>query len=130
MTAKRFLAAVLAAVMVLGYAPDVKIDKAEAAIDFTRNAKMVRNLIMGMNPSPGAFVDFGDYRLKIHEAYLVSGVKETAGVVCAITAEGVTVACGDGNGILIKVIQKQGKNKTDAYSYACGAKLAVGEYLK
>ncbi len=110
------------------YAP--MIDKAEAAIDFKHDAKAVRNLIMGMNPSPGAFVDFGDYRLKIHEAYLCGAVKEAAGVVCDINAEGVTVACGDGNGILVKVIQKQGKNKTDAYSYACGAKLAVGEYLK
>ena len=44
--------------------------------------------------------------------------------------EGISIVCGDGNTVLLNVVQKQGKNKTDAYSYACGAKLAVGEYLK
>ncbi len=110
------------------YAP--MIDKAEAAIDFSRDAKAVRDLIMGMNPAPGAFLDCGNYRLKLHEAYLGAPVKAQAGTVTEISAEGIAVACGDGNSICVKVIQKQGKNKTDAYSYACGAKLAVGEYLK
>jgi len=110
------------------YAP--MIDKAEAAIDFKNDAASVRNLIMGMNPSPGAFLDCGEYRLKIHEAYSVGAVKGKPGTVTNISSEGVTVSCGDGNGVLLKVIQKQGKNKMDAYSYACGAKLAVGEYLK
>ena len=110
------------------YAP--MIEKTEAELDFECDAKKVRNLIMGMNPSPGAFIDCGDYRLKIHEALLGPAVKEAPGVVAAISAAGVLVACGDGKSVLIKTIQKQGKNKTDAYSYACGAKLAVGEYLK
>ncbi len=110
------------------YAP--MIDKTEAAVDFTRSAKEVRNLIMGMNPSPGAFVECDGYRLKLHEAYLGEKSSKPAGVVSAISTEGVAVSCGDGYSVLIKTIQKQGKNKTDAYSYACGAKLAVGEYLK
>lgn len=110
------------------YAP--MIDKAEASIDFNQDAFTVRNLIMGMNPSPGAFLDCGVYRLKIHEAFLGGAVTGEPGIVTDIRPEGVTVACGDGKSVLLKVVQKQGKNKMDAYSYACGAKLAVGEYLK
>ncbi len=110
------------------YAP--MIDKAEAALDFNRGAKAVRDLIMGMNPSPGAFLECDGYRLKFHEAYLGENTNKPAGVITGISQNGVAVACGDGNCVLIKTIQKQGKNKTDAYSYACGAKLAVGEYLK
>jgi methionyl-tRNA formyltransferase len=106
------------------------IEKAEAAIDFNRPAKEVRNLIMGMNPAPGAFIDCGEYRLKLHEAYEAGAAKGTPGTVAGISSEGITVVCGDGNSIQIKTIQKQGKNRTDAYSYACGAKLAIGEYLK
>ncbi|MBQ8894209.1 MAG: methionyl-tRNA formyltransferase [Clostridia bacterium] len=110
------------------YAP--MLDKAEAAVNFSRSANEIRNLIMGMNPSPGAFLNCGDYRLKLHEAVLGEASKLPAGTISSISAEGISVACGDGRSVLIKTIQKQGKNKTDAYSYACGAKLAVGEYLK
>jgi methionyl-tRNA formyltransferase len=56
--------------------------------------------------------------------------KAPAGVITEISPEGISVCCGDGRYVLIKTIQKQGKNKTDAYSYACGAKLAVGSPLK
>ena len=110
------------------YAP--MIEKAEAAIDFSRSARTVRNLIMGMNPSHGAFLTCGYYRLKIHEAFLGEASSRAPGTIASICPEGIAVACGDGLCVLIKSIQKQGKNKTDAYSYACGAKLAVGGRLK
>lgn len=110
------------------YAP--MIEKTEGAIDFSAPARRVRCLIMGMNPSPGAFLDFGDYRIKIHEAYEGTRCQGQPGTVCSISPKGIEVACGDGNSILITVVQKQGKNKIDAYSYACGAKLAIGELFK
>lgn len=110
------------------YAP--MIEKSEGRLDFGKDAKALCSLIMGLNPSPGAFVEIEDYRLKIHLAEMGGSCKYDAGKICAISPRGIEIACGDGNSILVKSIQKQGKNKTDAYSYACGAKLAVGEYLK
>ncbi len=110
------------------YAP--MIEKAEGAIDFSKSAHQVRCQIMGMNPSPGAFLDFGDYRIKIYEALPGTACSRSAGEICSITNKGIEVACGDGCSVLITVIQKQGKNKTDAYSYACGAKFAIGDSLK
>ena len=110
------------------YAP--MIDKAEGKLDFSNDAKSVCSLIMGLNPSPGAFIECDDYRLKIHSAEIGDTCNSSVGKICAISSRGIEVACGDGKSIWIKSIQKQGKNKTDAYSYACGAKLAVGEYLK
>ncbi len=106
------------------------IQKAEGLLDFSKSAKAVRCLIMGMNPSPGAFLDFDGYRLKIHEAMSGSHADGPVGTIAKISSEGIEVICGDHNTVLIKTVQKQGKNKTDAYSYACGAKLAVGEYLR
>ncbi len=106
------------------------ITKAEGAIDFLQPALKIRNLIMGLNPSPGAFLDCGDYRLKIHEAFLGGESSAAPGTITAVSSDGISVACGDQNCILIKMIQKQGKNKTDAYSYACGAKLVPGDRLK
>ncbi len=106
------------------------ITKAEGAIDFNRPALVLRNLIMGLNPSPGAYLDCGEYRIKIHKAYLGKKTSDAPGVITEISHEGIEVACGDGYSVLIKEIQKQGKSRLDAYSYACGAKLSVGEILK
>ncbi len=110
------------------YAP--MIEKAEGAIDFSHPARRIRCLIMGMNPSPGAFLELDDYRIKIHEAFDGTNCKYAPGQICSISPKGIEVACGDGRSIMITMIQKQGKNKTDAYSYACGAKLAIGESLR
>lgn len=110
------------------YAP--MIDKSEGALNFDMPAKKLRDLVMGLNPSPGAFLEVENYRLKLFGAFMGRPVKAAAGTVVAIEKEGITVACGDGNSVLFKEIQKQGKNKVDAYSYACGAKLSVGDQLK
>lgn len=110
------------------YAP--MIEKNEGKIDFSKNAATLRNLIMGMNPSPGAFLDFGDYRLKIHTAQLGQACNFEFGEISSISKAGIEVACGDQTSLLIQTIQKQGKNKMDAYAYACGSKLVVGEKLR
>ena len=110
------------------YAP--MIEKAEGALNFKHSAKSVCSLIMGMNPSPGAFIEIDNYRLKIHLAELGGKCNRLPGEICSISPAGIEIACGDGESIIIKEIQKQGKNKTDAYSYACGAKLAVGNDLR
>ena len=110
------------------YAP--MIEKSEGILDFERPAEELRNLIMGLSPSPGAFLDFGDYRIKVYEAALGKKSTVSVGLISSLSNEGIGISCGDGNTLLLKVVQKQGKNKTDAYSYACGAKLAVGESLK
>ena len=110
------------------YAP--MIEKAEGLLDFSKPAFELRNLIMGMSPSPGAFVEIDGYRLKVYEAALGTKSVLPVGAISSISAVGIGITCGDEDSLLLKVVQKQGKNKTDAYSYACGAKLAVGEYLK
>lgn len=110
------------------YAP--MIDKSEGALNFNLPAKRIRDLVMGLNPSPGAFLEIDNYRLKLFGAYVGSSTKAAAGTIVSIEKEGISIACGDGNVILFKEIQKQGKNKVDAYSYACGAKLSVGGQLK
>lgn len=106
------------------------IDKSEGLLDFAKSASVLRGTIMGMSPSPGAFIEIDGQRLKIYEALFGSETDAKAGTVTKISKEGVEVACGDGKSILLKSVQKQGKNRTDAYSYACGVKLAVGDYLK
>jgi len=110
------------------YAP--MIEKSEGALNFNWPAAKLRNLVMGMNPSPGAFLDCGDYRLKLFDAYLDEKTSVAPGIVTAISKNGISVACGDGIAVRFESVQKQGKNKVDAYSYACGAKLSVNEQFR
>ena len=110
------------------YAP--MLEKAEGLLDFTQPAATVRGIIMGMSPSPGAFIEIDGQRLKIYEALFAGKTNCLPGTVTTISKEGIGIACGDRKAILLKSIQKPGKSRTDAYSYACGAKLNVGEYLK
>lgn len=107
------------------YAP--MIDKAEGALEFQKPAAELKSLIMGLSPAPGAFIVSGESRIKIYEAALGDTADAPAGVITGISKEGIGVACGDGRSLILKTVQKQGKNRTDAYSYACGAKLAVGD---
>lgn len=110
------------------YAP--MIEKSEGVLDFSKPAAYLRGVIMGMSPSPGAFVEIGNQRLKIYEALFGSDANAPAGSITKISKEGIEIACGDGKALLLKILQKQGKNRTDAYSYACGTKLSVGDFLK
>ncbi|MBQ7090278.1 MAG: methionyl-tRNA formyltransferase [Clostridia bacterium] len=106
------------------------IDKAEGALDFSWPAQTLRNRVMGMNPSPGAFIELANYRLKLFDAYLDDQTSSAPGTVTAIKKNGISIACGDGFSVRFESVQKQGKNRIDAYSYACGAKLSVGDLLK
>ncbi len=110
------------------YAP--MIEKSEGALNFDQPAAKLRNLVMGMNPSPGAFLDLGSYRLKLFDAYLDGKTSAVPGSITAIKTDGISVACGDGQAVRFETVQKQGKNRIDAYSYACGAQLSVGDLLK
>ncbi len=110
------------------YAP--MIQKSEGAIDFSLPAARLRNLIMGMNPSPGAFYEANEIRIKLHEASVGGETNATPGIITAIEPNGISIAAGDGKCLIIETLQKPGKTKMSAYSYAMGAKLAVGETLK
>src|SRR5881628_3301919 len=68
-----------------------------AAIDWTRPAAEVHNLIRGCDPQPGAHTVWRDGRLRLYEPRRVPGKAGAApGTVLAIGGEGITVACGDG----------------------------------
>ncbi|MBM2577219.1 methionyl-tRNA formyltransferase [Jannaschia sp. Os4] len=99
-----------------------KIDKAEAAVDWTRPAAEVARHVNGLSPFPGAFLEIAGGRLKLLRARAVDG----AGVPGAVTgAEGLTVAAGQG---LVEVLEVQpaGKRAMSAADWRRGAGLAEG----
>ena len=102
-----------------------KIDKAEARIDWSQPAGRVHDLIRGLSPFPGAFVetDFGKgpERLKVLRASLAEG----AGPPGTLLDDALTVACGEGAVRLLEV-QRAGKPPMAAADFLRGTRLGAG----
>jgi methionyl-tRNA formyltransferase len=68
-----------------------------AAIDWTRPATELHNLIRGCDPQPGAHTRWRGVRLRLYEPRRLAGAGAAPpGTVHAIGREGLTVAAGDG----------------------------------
>ncbi len=102
-----------------------KIDKSEAAIDWTAEADAVRNHIHGLSPSPGAFgeIEIGGRveRVKIFRAEVVEG----GGAPGALIDPAMVVACG-ARAIRVIAAQRAGRNTISGAELIRGAKLGVG----
>lgn len=102
-----------------------KIDKAEAAVDWTRPAAEVAHHINGLSPFPGAFVMRGETRLKLLQA---RALEDAMSAVPGTLLEGPIVACGTGAVELLEV-QPAGKGRMTAASWINGAGLKPGARL-
>ncbi len=65
------------------------------AIDWTKPAQRVHDLIRGCDPQPGAYTSVGEKRLRLYESRRAEG-KGAPGTVLALGTDGMTVATGDG----------------------------------
>jgi methionyl-tRNA formyltransferase len=102
-----------------------KIDKSEAAIDWSADAVAVRNRIHGLSPAPGAHSEIAIggrlERVKILRAEVVEG----AGPPGAVVEASMVVACGD-KAIRVVAAQRPGKTLMSGAELMRGAKLDVG----
>jgi methionyl-tRNA formyltransferase len=92
-----------------------KIDKAEAAVDWTRPAPEIDRQIRGLSPFPGAWTTHDGRRLKLLRSRLAEG-RGAPGEVLA----GLTIACGTG-AVDILEVQAEGRARQDAASFLRGA---------
>jgi methionyl-tRNA formyltransferase len=110
------------------YAPMLK--KGHGRIDWSRPAAEVRNLVRGMTPWPSAFALHAGKTLKVlsclHDR--ISGNGGTPGEIVALGRDGIAVACGEGV-LRLQVVQPDGGKAMDAWAYAQGRSVSVGERL-
>lgn len=96
-----------------------KIDKAEARIDWAQPAEVVHNLIRGLSPFPGAWlqIELGGklVRVKVLRAALAGGRSAPGTVLDDV----LTIACGSG-AIQLKTVQREGKGAMDAADFLRG----------
>ena len=101
-----------------------KIDKAEAAIDWTKSAVEVDRLIRGLSPFPGAWFEMDGTRIKVLGSTLV----DQNGNAGAVLDGALTIACGS-DAIRLTHLQRAGKSAQDAGQFQNGWPIAAGTQL-
>ena len=102
-----------------------KIDKAEAKLDFTRDAAGVERQIRAFNPAPGAYFELQGERIKVHAA-AISGLSGAPGEVLD---HGLTIACASGS-IVPTLVQRAGRGPMLPAELLRGFPIPAGTRLK
>ncbi|MEO1001450.1 MAG: methionyl-tRNA formyltransferase, partial [Pseudomonadota bacterium] len=102
-----------------------KIEKGEAALDFTRPAEVLDRTIRGLSPHPGAWCRIGGERVRV----LMAEPAEGAGPP-GVTLDGaLTVACGAG-ALRLTEVQRAGKRAMPADAFLRGTSVPAGSDLR
>jgi len=101
-----------------------KIDKSEAAVDWTHPAVDVDRQIRALSPFPGAWVDHDGQRIKL----LASRLADGAGTPGTVLDDALTVACGK-DAVQLLRLQRAGRGAQDASEFLRGSPLPKGTVL-
>jgi len=101
-----------------------KVDKAEAALAFTKSAEDVERAVRAFNPAPGAFTLLGEERLRILACTVVDGTGEPGTTI----DDRLTIACGSG-AIRPTLVQRPGKRAMDVAEVLRGFPVPAGTRL-
>jgi methionyl-tRNA formyltransferase len=105
-----------------------KIDKAEAAIDWSQAAGVIARRVRAFNPAPGAAAVVKGEAVKIWRAAAHAGPgRADAGTIVSIDDRGIGVACGDGSRLEITELQRAGGKRMSAGDFLRGYPLEAGD---
>ena len=102
-----------------------KIDKAEAAVDWSLPAATIERRIRAFDPFPGATAQLDGEAIKLWRAQVVPATGEP-GSVLAVTDEGVTVACGEA-ALKLTELQRPGGKRQPARQFLQSKPLLPGQ---
>ncbi len=105
-----------------------KITKAEAAIDWARDAGAICRQVRAFNPTPGAATAWNGSVLKIWRATVAENGGASPGTVVKVDSDGIVVAAGS-QAVKITELQKAGGKRLPAAQFLAGAALAAGSRL-
>jgi methionyl-tRNA formyltransferase len=101
-----------------------KIDKAEARIDFTRDAHAVERQVRAFNPAPGAFFEYRGERFRILSAH----VEHHAGPAGELLDDSLLIGCGH-DAIRPTLVQRAGKGAMSAGELLRGYDMPAGSRI-
>ncbi len=103
------------------------LNKSMCPLDWRKSARVLHNQVRGLNPWPVATCRVEGKTVKVFRARIGAATSAAAGsVVCALP---LTVACGDGNTLVLEEIQAEGSRRMAAEDYLRGHPIAVGTVL-
>jgi methionyl-tRNA formyltransferase len=103
-----------------------KIEKAEAAIDWSQSADVIERRIRAFDPFPGASAQLRGETIKLGRAQaLLQGRSVPPGTIVAIDEHGIGVACGQGR-LEITELQRPGGKRLAAADFLRGFPLEPG----
>jgi methionyl-tRNA formyltransferase len=106
------------------YAPMLK--KEDGRLDWSRSATDLHNQVRGLDPWPGAYTTLNGELLKVAATRIGSGTGSAEpGTVVTASAEGVSVACGEGL-LVIGELQLAGRKRLSAADFLRGQPLPAG----
>jgi methionyl-tRNA formyltransferase len=100
-----------------------KIEKAEARIDWSKPARDVHNLIRGLSPEPGAWLE-ADFGKGVERVKALRSAMAEGGGAPGMVLPDLTIACGVGAVRLI-VVQRAGKSAARAEDFLRGLHTAL-----
>jgi methionyl-tRNA formyltransferase len=105
-----------------------KIDKAEAAIDWSQPAEVIARRVQAFNPAPGASSTLKGETIKVWRASALEGRGSAApGTIVALDEQGIGVVCGDGGRLEIAELQRAGGKRLSATDFLRGFALEIGD---
>lgn len=106
------------------YAP--MLSKELCPINWSDSAEKIHNQVRGLSPWPIATSMLNGEIYKLHKTVKAGKTNGEPGEITSLD-KGITVACGDGNGIRIVTIQAPGKKAMNCEDFLRGHKIEVGE---
>lgn len=106
-----------------------KLQKSEAAINWTHSANLISRQVRAFNPFPVAHAMLNGEVCRIWMAtFLDTPVIEKPGMILAVSS-GVQVACGQGV-LVIEELQSPGGKRLKAKDFVTGHGLKIGQYFE
>ncbi|MBE6928218.1 MAG: methionyl-tRNA formyltransferase [Ruminococcaceae bacterium] len=101
------------------YAP--MLSKELCPIDWTKSGRQIIDHVRGLDPWPVATTTLNEKRFKIYAVRPVEGKTDRApGTLLALTKQGLQIACGDGEILMITQLQADGGKRMAAVDYFRG----------
>ncbi len=99
----------------------VQLSKDMCPIDFSRSPREIVKWICGLQPWPCATAEIGGATLRVFAAaYTAHKTDEAPGTVVQADRQGLEIACGGGETLLLTEIQAPGKKRMRASDYLLG----------
>ncbi len=101
-----------------------KITGEDEKISWTKTAREIECQIRGLNPSPGAYFEYGDEKIRV----LAADITNETGKPGTVLDDKLTIACGSG-ALKITALQRPGKRAMTAQEFLNGYKIAKAKVL-